>query len=223
MDLCKLVGENVELKAEVARLKLQNESLEIRLAAAHGRATSLQQFWEGEAMTRRKAEAALEEALEALGADKRMAEHYKEQWHHVAAMHEELRQELIRRGADDPLAPKPPSQTALDALQVVRNWDRDTCLEDLRKQRAGYLKRIDTLKLGQGIYMDDVVKGMRQRGGLICDGYGDDSLYDILGRLRRQLWMIYDPTKPYHREWEEYPLSLFVIDAEDNVHEGMEE
>ncbi len=223
MDICKLVGEKYELKAEVARLKLQNESLEIRLAAAHDRATSLQQFWEGEAMMRRKAEAALEEALEALGADKRMAEHYKEQWHHVAAMHEELRQELIRRGADDPLKPKPPCQTALDALQVVRNWDRDACLEDLRKQRAEQLKRIEDLKLGEGIYMEDVVKGMRQRGSLICDGYEGDKLHDILILLRRQLWRIYDPTKPQHQEWEKYPLGLFTTDAESTLYEGMEE
>ncbi len=220
MDLCK---EVVDESVEVRNLKLENESLKIRLNATRDQVTSLQQFWAGATTALRSAEREVEELRAQLKKEADFAQYCKDQWHRVADKHEELRQELIRRGADDPLAPKPPSQTALDALQVVRNWDRDTCLEDLRKQRAGWLKRIDTLKLGQGIYMDDVVKGMRQRGGLICDGYGDDSLYDILGRLRRQLWMIYDPTKPYHREWEEYPLSLFVIDAEDTVHEGMEE
>ena len=220
MEVYKLVvDENVALKAEVARLKLHNESLVIRLHAARDHVTSLEQFWEGEATARRTAERQVEEMSAQLGKEAEFAQYCKQQWSRVAAMHEELRQELMRRGADDPLKPKPPSQTALDVLQLVRNWDRDVCLEDLRKQRAEQLKRIDVLKLGQGIYMEDVVKGMRQRGSYICDGYADDSLYDVLGRLRRQLWRIYDPTEPQHREWEEYPLSLFTTDAEDNMQE----
>ena len=213
MDHNELILENVALMAEVARLKLQNESLEIRLTALYDQNRSLHESLEGETYMRRSVEAANEQNIEALRKAKQLADSMTKSWCAAADHNEKLRDELMRRGADDPLVPKPQCQTALAALQVVRNWDRDVCLMDLRKQRVEHLKRIDVLKLGQDTYMDDVVKGMRQRGSLICDGYGDNTLYEVLTMLRSQLQRLYsnDP------EWTEYPLTLFVDDAEDNM------
>ena len=61
-----MFDENIALKAEVASLKLQNESLEIRLAAANDKIASLQQFYEGETVMRRTAEATLDGVTKSL-------------------------------------------------------------------------------------------------------------------------------------------------------------
>ena len=210
-----VVEENVALKAQV-------ESLEIRLAAANDRVASLQQFIEGETAMRRAGEEALENAtksldmaLKSVNEMRQTVACYQQQYRVVDDENEELRKELMRRGADDPLAPKPRCQTAMTALNLVCKWDRDECFADLRKQRLEHLRRIDVLKLGQETFMDDVVKGMRQHGSLICDGYMGHTLYEVLTMLRAQLQRLYSQDS----EWSEYPLSLFVDDAEDNMEE----
>jgi len=208
-----VVEENVALKAQV-------ESLEIRLAAAKDQVASLQQFIEGETAMRRAGEEALENATKSLNAvlksvndTRRSAAYFQQQNRIVDDENEELRKELMRRGADDPYARKPSYQTTMAALSVVCKWDRDECLADLKKQRWEHLRRIDVLKLGQDTFMDDVVKGMRQQGSLICDGYMEHTLYEVLTMLRAQLQRLYSSDS----EWSEYPLCVFVDDAEDNM------
>ena len=205
------VDENTALKAEVARLKLQNESLEIRLAAAHDKIASLQQFCEGETSMRRTAEASLQEAATALKKATDFLEYCKSQWHSVAHMHEELRRELIRRGADDPRKPKPPCDTAFVALQLVSKWDRDEGFADLKKQRLEHLRRIDVLKRGEEIMMNDIVEQMNKYGCRIQAAF-DSGLITVLREIRAQLLEIYDeiPNESAHEEWFRYPLSMFI-------------
>lgn len=207
------VDENAALKAEVARLKLQNESLEIRLAAEKDRVVSLRQFIEGETVMRRAAEAALEGATASLDAAKLFSDYCKQQWHRVAHKHEELRQELMRRGADDPLKPKPPCQTALSALQLVCKWDRDVYVEDLKKQRLENLRRIDVLKKGRELMMDDVVNEMNKDGCRMMPEF-EANLHYVLRELREQLREIFEsiPIDSAHEEWFKYPLSMFRLD-----------
>ena len=113
----RLKDEMYRLKAEVARLKEEN--------------ASCQQILEGETHLRRRVQDNLDEAISA-------AEYFQGEA-------KTFRKELMRRGADDPRKPKPPCDTALAALDLVRKWDRDECIEDLRKQRVEHLKRIDSL------------------------------------------------------------------------------
>ena len=208
--------ENVALKAEVASLKLQNESLEIRLAAANDRIVSLQQFCEGETVMRREAEEALRKSTNSLKEATGLSEYHKSQWHSVSVKNEKLKQELMRRGADDPDKPKPPCDTAFAALQVVcKNWDREECFADLRKQRAENLRRIDALKSGRELKMGHVVAALdedteRPTGTLLY----------ALGNLREQLRTIieYDTgvLDMTHPEWFEPPLSLFRRRADED-------
>jgi chromosome segregation ATPase len=203
------------LQAEKAALKQQNESLEIRLAAAHDKIASLQQFCEGETSMRRTAEASLQEATTALKKATDFSEHCKRQWHSVAHMHAELRQELIRRGADDPSKPKPPCDTAFAALQVVcKQWDREECFADLRKQRAEHLRRIAALKSGRELMMDDVVKAMNEDGHVRMMADFDASLHHVLCELREQLSVIFEsfPAESAHEEWFKFPLRMFTLD-----------
>ena len=93
--------ENVALKAEVASLKLQNESLEIRLAAANDKIASLQQFYEGETVMRRTAEATLDgvtkslaTALKTLDVTRTETEKVCKAWYHCQNMAEMYRSEL---------------------------------------------------------------------------------------------------------------------------------
>ena len=208
-----VVDENDALKAEVARLKLQNESLEIRLAAEKDRVMSLRQFIEGETVMRRWAEAALESATASLDTEKKILDYCRQQWHQIADKHEELRQELLRRGADDPLKPKPPCQTAMSALQLVCKWDRDVYVEDLKKQRLENLQKIDVLKTGKELMMDDVVNEMNKDGCRMMPEF-EANLHYVLRELREQLREIFEsiPTDSAHEEWFKYPLSMFRLD-----------
>ena len=158
------VDEIVALKAEVASLKLQNESLEIRLTAAHDKIASLQQFCKGETAMRRAGDAVLEATQKSLDAalqPQRSLSHMRDYYQGEA---EKFRKVLMRRGADDPRKPKPPCDTAFAALQEVSKWDRDECFADLRKQRAEHLRRIDALRSGMELRMDDVVDAMNAAG-----------------------------------------------------------
>jgi hypothetical protein len=134
---------------------------------------------------------------------------------------EKFRKELMRRGADDPSKPKPPCDTAFAALQVVcKEWDREECFADLRKQRAENLRRIDALKSGREIQMDDVVKAMNEDDGNLrmIEDYRD-SLHHVLLEMRAQLREIYDDLEPLsaHQEWFNYPLSMFTVDADSDM------
>ena len=110
------VDEIVALKAEVASLKLQNENLEIRLAAANDKIVSLQQFCKGETALRRAGDALLKEtrmSLEDSHQSRRTLGKITDQYQEEA---EKFRKELMHRGADDPRKPKPECDTAFAAL-----------------------------------------------------------------------------------------------------------
>jgi hypothetical protein len=159
------VDENVALKAEVARLKEENECL-------------------------------------------------KEQNKHARTYADSLEKSLaVRRGADDPRKPRPACETALSALDLVRNWDRDECVTDLRKQRVELHRRIDALKAGRELKMGDVMAALGEdiehpRGTLLF----------VLDNLREQLRMIFASDTELdmtHEEWFQPPLSLFRHADED--------
>jgi hypothetical protein len=207
------VDENVALKAEVTALKLQNESLEIRLAAAHDKITSLQQFCEGETAMRRAGDEVLEATRKSLDAAlqsqrtlSNLRDHYQEEA-------ETFRKELMRRGADDPRQPKPGRDTAFAALQVVCKWDRDACVQDLKKQRWLLLRRIRRMRSGSWLSMDDVARDMNyteQFPQIMVDF--DMSLHEALGGLKQQLTKISQdmPNISCHEEWSTPPLSTFM-------------
>jgi hypothetical protein len=214
------VDEIAALQAEVASLKLQNENLEIRLAAANDKIVSLQQFCEGETALRREGDAilkqtkmSLEDSYQSRRTLGKITDHYQEEA-------EKFRKELMRRGADDPRKPKPPCDTAFAALQEVSKWDRDECFADLRKQRAEHLRRIDALKSGREIQMDDVVKAMNKDNSNLrmIDDF-DASLHHVLFELREQLCVIYEShtTGRMHEEWLKYPLSMFTLEADSDM------
>ena len=220
------MDDNIALKAEVASLKLQNESLEIRLAAANDKIKSLQQFYEGETVMRRTAEEALGGVSKALQSarveieDNLRATKY---WRQDA---EKLREELMRRGADDPRTPKPPCDTAFAALDLVRNWDRDECVTDLRNQRVELLRRIDALKSGRELKMGDVMAALEED-----TEHPTGTLLFALRNMREQLIWIFESDielndKP-HDQWLEPPLSLFIesimSDNDSENFESMEE
>ena len=213
------VDENVALKAEVASLKLQNESLEIRLAAASDKITSLQQFCEGETVMRRTAQEALEGVTKALNSarveleDNFLAAKF---WRKDA---ENLRKELMRRGADDPRKPKSPCDIAFAALDLVRNWDRDECVTDLRNQRVELLRRIDALKSGRELKMGDVMAALEKD-----TKHPIGTLLYALGNLREQLHMIFHAgvTPTLHPQWFQPPLSLFRTYTDEDSDEAEE-
>ena len=214
MDWVRSVcDESVALKVEVASLKLQNQSLEIRLADAKDRIVSLQQFCEGETNMRRTAQEALDKARKALNSARLEREDmFKEA--------ELLRSELIRRGADDPRKPKPPCDTAFAALQLVcNNWDREECLADLRTQRAENLRRIDALKSGRELKMGDVMAALEED-----TKHPTGTLLYALGNLREQLHMIFHSgvTSTLHPEWFQPALSLFRMYTDDDSDEAEE-
>jgi hypothetical protein len=214
--------ENVALKAKVASLKLQNESLEIRLGAAHDKIKSLQQFCEGETVMRRATAEALEAATTSLNAALKAQESTRGLLQHFQGEAEKFREELMRRGADDPRKPKPECDTAFSALQVVCNrWDRDDCVADLKKQRAEHLRRIGALRSGRELTMDDVVKAMNEDDSnlrMVEDFQA--SLHHVLSEMREQLCVIYETLDPEsaHEEWFKYPLSMFtsIADSENS-------
>ena len=207
--------ENAALKAEVASLNRQNESLQIRLDAAIDKAALIESFREAETLGRRGAVAAMNACNEELKKATKFGEMCKAQWHSVAYTNEKLREELMRRGADDPRKPKPPCDTAFAALQVVCKWDRDECVADLRKQRGERLRRIDALRSGRELQMSDVMDAMNKDYGCAMDDYFPDSLHYVLRELREQLFTIFDALKPdtEHEEWFKYPLSVFRRDV----------
>ena len=208
------VDENAALKAEVARLKLQNESLEIRLATVHDKVASLQQFIEGAMFARREAEAALERQTSVLDFTAQLLEEQTagaKLWREQA---QRLRQELIHRGADDPMSRKPQCEnTVFAALQLVSKWDRDESFTDLKKQRLESLRRIDVLKTGKELMMDDVVNEMNKDGCRMMPEF-KANLHYVLRELREQLREIYEaiPHESAHDEWFKYPLSMFTLD-----------
>jgi hypothetical protein len=216
------------LKIEVANLKLQNESLEIRLAAAHDKITLLQQFCEGETALRRATAEALEAATASLNAASKAQESTRGLLRHFQGEAEKFRKELMRRGADDPRKPKPPCDTAFAALQVVCKWDRDECVADLRKQRAERLRRIDALRSGRELQMADVMEAMNRDYGSAMENCFTDSLHYVLREMREQLSTIFDALKSgtEHEEWFKYPLSVFRQDRHpdmDDVDDDMED
>ena len=207
--------ENAALKAEVASLKLQNESLQIRLDAAIDKAALIEQFREAETLGRREAVAAMNTCNDELQKATKFGEFCKSQWHSVAYTNEKLREALLRRGADDPYKPKPPCDTAFAALQVVCKWGRDECVADLRKQRGERLRRIDALRSGRELQMADVMDAMNKDYGSAMDDCFTDSLHYVLRELREQLSTIFDALKSdtEHEEWFKYPLSVFRRDV----------
>jgi hypothetical protein len=223
------VDEIVALKAEVASLKLQNESLEIRLLFANDTIVSLRQFCEGETAMRRAGEAVLEATQKSLDAALQSQRSLSNLRDHYQGEAEKFRKELMRRGADDPRKPKPPCDTVFAALQEVSKWDRDACFADLRKQRAEHLRRIDALRAGRELQMDDVVDAMNAAGCYPKMGSNFwASLPDVLCELKKQLWRIWDDTPPAlrtHEEWFQEPLSNFMAkyDSESEGDESMEE
>jgi hypothetical protein len=239
------VDEIVALKAEVASLKLHNESLEIRLAAANDKIVSLQQFLEGETHMRRTAQAALEAANngavenEALKAEaKRLKEENFRFQLQVESYQEslDLATKTLRRVCPHLVAPGKVLQpawtkTAFAALDLVKHWDRDECVADLKRQNAEHLKMIAVLKSGRELMMDDVVKAMNEdNGNLRMLEDFQASLQYVLSEIREQLRAIYETLDPEsaHEEWFKYPLSMFTLiansensDMEDD--ESMEE
>ena len=220
--------ENTALKAEVARLKLQNESLEIRLTAVHDKVASLQQFIEGETVMRREAEAALQAANnvtvenEALKAESSRLK--TKIWGLEMQIEEDtkapnLATKTLRRVCPHLTAPgkalRPAwTQTALAALDLVKRWDRDECVADLKRQHAKYLRTIEDLKSGRDILMDDVVRAMNEDGRVRMMAEFDESLHHVLRELREQLSVIFEgfPTESAHDEWFKYPLNMFILD-----------
>jgi hypothetical protein len=200
------VDEMVVLKAEVASLKLQNENLEIRLAAANDKILEVTKD-------------SLHSALQSQWLLKNMRDHHQGEA-------EKFRKELMRRGADDPRKPKPECDTAFAALQVVCNrWDRDDCVADLKKQRAEHLRRIDALRSGRELTMDAVAKAMNEDNGNLrmVEDY-QASLHHVLSEMREQLCVIYETLDPEsaHEEWFKYPLSMFMSIA-DSENSDMED
>ena len=218
-------AEIVALKAEVASLKLQNESLQIRFDAAIDKATLIEQFREAETFGRRELDAALRVCSEELKKATTFGEYCKSQWHSVAADNTKLKRELMRRGADDPDKPKPPCDTAFSALQAVCKWDRDECVADLRKQRAARLRRIDALRSGRELQMADVTQAINKDIGSSMDERFHDNLHFVLHELREQLSTIFDALKSEteHEEWFKYPLSTFVRDLARGGDSDMED
>jgi hypothetical protein len=217
--------ENVALKAEVASLKLHNESLEIRLAAANDKIASLQQFYEGETVMRRKAEADLDGVTNFVATTLKTLELTRNElgkvckaWNHCQNMAEMYRSELLRRGADDPRKSKPPCDTAFAALQVVcKHWDREECFADLRKQRSENLRRIAALESGRELKMGTVMRALEED-----TEHPTGTLLYALRNMREQLSWIFESEaelndKP-HDQWFEPPLSLFI----ERVDEDME-
>ena len=224
--------ENVALKAEVASLKLQNESLEIRLAAANDKIASLQQFYEGETVMRRTAEAALDGVTKSLATTLKTLELTRnevgevcEAWRRCQNTAEMYRSELLRRGADDPRKSKPPCDTAFAALQVVcKHWDREECFADLRKQRSENLRRIAALESGRELKMGTVMRALEEN-----TEHPTGTLLYALRNMREQLRWIFDSEaelndKP-HDQWFEPPLSLFrpSVDSSDEAMDETDE
>ena len=210
--------ENAALKAEVAGLKT-------RLTDAHDKIASLQQFLEGETHMRRTAQAALEAANSAADCALKAQESTRSMLEHFQGEAETFRKELMRRGADDPWKAKPPCDTAFAALQVVCKWDREECLEDLRKQRAEHLRRIDALRSGRELQMDDVAKAMNEDNGSVTIKDFDASLHYVLRELREQISTIFDTLQPEtaHEEWFKFPLSTFMLNEVSGPGSDMED
>ena len=201
--------ENAALKAEVAGLKA-------RLTDAHDKIASLQQFLEGEAHMRRTAQAALEAANSAADCALKAQESTRSMLEHFQGEAETFRKELMRRGADDPRKPKPPCETALAVLDLVRKWDRDACVADLRKQRVQLLQDNENLKKGRNVFMDRVLQDMKENGWSMGHGDLDTSLHDTLGELYYQLYVVYKalPRTQRHAQWEEHPLRYFTLEPD---------
>jgi hypothetical protein len=240
------------LQAENAALKQQNESLEIRLAAAHDKIASLQQFLEGETHMRRTAQTALEAANEAVVENETLKAE-------VASLKDEnnclerknfefqlqaddyqasldLATKTLRRVCPHLVGPgkvlKPSwTTTAFAALDLVRKWDRDECVADLKRQLDEHLSMITALKSGRELMMDDVVKAMNEDGDVRMMAEFDASLHYVLHELREQLQVIFEsfPAKSAHEEWFKFPLRMFTLDyapdMEDvsDILEAMEE
>ena len=135
---------------------------------------------------------------------------------------DKLTEEIMRQGGSTPWKPQPQCETALSALNLVRNWDRDVYLEGAMKQRAELLKRIDALKTGRELQMDDVIAAMDKDAKVTFFEKG--TLFDVLYDLRKQIKIIYEGTWPHllHEEWFFAPLcdfrtyvdGVFDVDAE---------
>ena len=189
MEMPGFMSDENALKAEIASLKLQKESLEIRLAAANDEIVSLQH-----------------EVGEVC-----------ESWRHCQNVAEMYRHELLRRGADDPRKSKPPCDTAFAALQVVcKHWDREECFADLRKQRSENLRRIAALESGRELKMGTVMRALEEdtehpTGTLL---YALRNMREQLSWIFESDAELND--KP-HDQWFEPPLSLFRLHADQNV------
>ena len=106
-------------------LQAENDSLKIRLAAAHDKIALLQQALEGEMYMRRAAEelmqantvlidalkASLQEKTEAIAILQEVRDMAVRNHHTLAHDVTMLKRELMRRGADNPDAQKPPQET----------------------------------------------------------------------------------------------------------------
>ena len=221
MDLDELLRQWSDRTLENSALKAEVAGLKARLVDAHDKIASLQQFLEGETHMRRTAQAALEAANSAADCALKAQESTRSMLEHFQGEAETFRKELMRRGADDPRKPKPPCDTALAALQAVCKWDRDACLDDLRKQRRVHLRRIRMLKSGSRLAMDDVVRDMNHTEdfpSILADF--DMNLHEVLGGLKGQLTKIWEdlPDKRSHEQWSLGPLSTFMEDPEYSGH-----
>ena len=203
--------ENAALKAEVAGLKA-------RLTDAHDKIASLQQFLEGEAHMRRTAQAALEAANSAADCALKAQESTRSMLEHFQGEAETFRKELMRRGADDPRKPKPPCETALAALNLVRDWDRDECVVDLQKQRTELLRKIAALKSGKELKIGDVMAALEED-----TEFPKGTLLHALRLLREQISSIWMETIHWDQTWDESPLSLFRPHPEEEEDESMDE
>jgi hypothetical protein len=194
------VDENEALKAEVARLKQQNESLEIRLDAAQDKVTSLQRLCKDETDKRQTLEKTLNEIGLWWGPKRRKKA-------------QRTREILESRGA-----PKR-KDTTLAALQVVCHWDRDACLEDLNTMQTWSDRMIGALASGRELMMDDVAKAMNEDGYKTLPSSGWDlNLHEVLIKLTEQLRRIYfaTPSNIRRSEWNEFPLRLFTLDPDSD-------
>ena len=144
----------------------------------------------------------------------------KEQNKHARTYADSLEKSLAaRRGADDPRKPRPACETAFSALDLVRNWDRDECVTDLRKQRVELHRRIDALKAGRELKMGEVMAALEED-----TEHPVGTLLFVLDNLREQLRTIFESETELdmtHDQWFEPPLSLFRERADEDVEADM--
>jgi cell division protein FtsB len=224
----ELVAENDALKAIVTRLNEELTGFQQQIKSLQDKNESLEDeneilkeqkkyLEDSQGLTRSAWTDSLEKGRRDARTSLRTIRVEKDHWHKMWQICKDevhrLRNELMRRGADDPWKPKPQCETALAALNLVRHWDRDARIDELWGHISWCRGRMLTYKTGREVLMEDVTKAMREDGYYwMPPDWDNKSLHDVLAKLYNQIRFVDMNTQAEarHPVWDNFPLVRFT-------------